>query len=303
MRLPQLNGVFPPVPTIVDASGHLDRKGMAALLDRLIAAGVDGVLILGSGGEFSHIPKAMRFEVAAFAVAHIAGRVPILLGISSPSTDEAIEFGLDADRLGVDAVLAVNPYYALLDDAYIYNHFRRLAEAVKSPVLLYNFPALTKQDLKAGLIRRLVDDVPNIVGLKDTVNDLSHLIEVINVVRPDHPDFVLFSGYDEYLMDGLILGANGGIPATCNFAPELTCGLYAAFKAGDWERMFALQRRIAAIRGVYAIDSPFFGTIKAAIRLTGLDISAEVMAPARKLPDDKVAELKRLLVRAGLVAS
>lgn len=300
MRLQHLNGVFPPVPTIVDAGGRFDRTGQAALLDRLIAAGVNGLLILGSGGEFSHMPKAMRFEVAEFCVAHVAGRVPIMMGTSSPSTDEAIEYARHAEGLGVDALLVVNPYYALLSEAYIENHFRRIAASVATPLLLYNFPALTKQDLSVALIKRLAD-VPTIVGIKDTVDNLSHLREIINVVRPEHPDFVLFTGYDEYMMDGLILGANGGIPATCNFAPELTCGIYAAFKAKDWERMFALQRRLARIGGVYALDTPFFGVIKAAIRLTGLDVSAEVLAPAQKLDDARVAKLKALLAAADLI--
>lgn len=301
MSLDKFRGVFPPVPTIVDGEGRLDRAGMAALIDKLVADGVDGMLFLGSGGEFCHMPKELRFEVAEFVVAHTARRVPVLIGISSPSTAEAIEFGRHADKLGVDGLLVVNPYYALLARDYIYNHFRTVAEAVETPVLLYNFPALTKQSLDIELVARLATDVPNIIGIKDTVDNASHLRELINVVRPVRPDFVIFAGFDEYMMDALILGANGGIPATSNFAASVTCGIYKAFVARDYETMFALQRRLARLSQVYDLESPFFGVIKQAIRLTGLDISTEVLAPVQPLSAEKTERLAAILKAAGIL--
>lgn len=301
MQLSKLRGVFPPVPTIVDAGGRLDERGMAALIDKLIADGVNGLLFLGSGGEFSHMPKEMRFKVAEFTVRHTAGRLPVMLGISSTSTAETIEFGQHADSLGVDCVLVVNPYYALLSQDSIYNHFRSVAEAVRTPVMLYNFPALTKQNLEIPLVGRLASDVPNIIGIKDTVDNASHVREIVNVVRPRRPDFVIFAGFDEYMLDALILGANGGIPATCNFAPSVTCGLYKAFAEKDFERMFALQRQLAALSSVYGLESPFFGVIKQAIRLCGLDISTEVLAPVQKLSAEKIQQLTGILKKAGVL--
>lgn len=248
-------GVYPPVPTIFHQDGRLDTVGMGKLIDKLIGEGVDGMLILGSGGEFCHMPKARRFEVAEFAVKHIAGRVPVMLGISSPSTEEVIEFGLHADSLGVDAVLVLNPYYALLSEEFMYNHFSRVARAVKSPVILYNFPALTGQDISVGLIKRLAENEPNIIGIKDTVDNISHVREIINQVRPVRSDFVVFSGFDEYMMDTLIMGGNGGIPATCNFASEITCGIYRACKAKDFNTMFSLQNRLSQLSTVYSSNA------------------------------------------------
>lgn len=301
MQLSKFHGVFPPVPTIVDAGGRLDERGMAALIDKLIADGVNGMLLLGSGGEFCHMPKEMRFAVAEFAVRHVAGRVPVMLGISSPSTAETIEFGLHADRLGVDCALVVNPYYALLNEDAIYSHFRGVAEAIRTPVMLYNFPALTKQNLEVSLIARLAAEVPNIIGIKDTVDNASHVREIINVIRPGHPDFVIFTGFDEYMMDALILGANGGIPATCNFAPSVTCGLYKAFVEKDFDRMFALQRQLAKLSSVYGLETPFFGIIKQAIRLCGLDVSTEVLAPVQKPSPENLQRLTEILGGAGVL--
>ncbi len=270
MSLTKFQGVFPPVPTILDQNGQLDKKGMGVLIDKLIDEGVNGMLFLGSGGEFCHMPKEMRFEVAEFVVQYVNKRSTVLLGISSSSTAETVEFGQHADTLGVDAVLVLNPYYALLNEDYMFNHFRMVAEQIKTPVILYNFPALTGQDISVGLIARLSKDVPNVIGIKDTVDNISHIREIINVIRPDYPDFVIFSGFDEYMMDALILGANGGIPATSNFASFLSCGIYNAFIAKDYETMFALQRQLSKLHSVYAIETPFFGVIKEAIKLSGL---------------------------------
>ncbi|HEY0209317.1 dihydrodipicolinate synthase family protein [Acerihabitans sp.] len=297
----KFNGVFPPVPTIFTPQGKLDKMGMATLLDHLIDSSVDGILLLGSGGEFCHMTKEQRFDVAEFCVAHINHRVPVLLGISSCGTQEVIEFGLHADRLEVDGVLVLNPYYVTLTDEYMYQHFKTVAENIATPVLLYNFPALTGQDISVDLMVRLAHDVHNIIGIKDTVDNISHIREIVNQVRPVRPDYIIFAGYDEYMMDTLILGGNGGIPATANIAPQITCGLYQAWREKDYETMFSLQRRLSAFSTIYGLDSPFFGIIKKAIRLSGVDISTEVLLPVKMPNDERVAELTSLMQRAGIL--
>ena len=300
MSLAKFKGIFPPVPTIVDKHGDLDKKGMANLLDHLINNEADGVLILGSGGEFCHMPPKLRFEVAEFAVKHIKQRIPVMIGISSPSTKETIEYGQHAAQIGADAVLVVNPYYALLNSEAIYHHYKTVAENINIPTLLYNFPALTGQDIGIDVITRLAKDVPNIIGLKDTIDNISHTREVINQVHAFRPDFIIFSGFDEYMLDTLILGGHGGIPATFNFAPKVTKGIYKAFKQKDYETAFTLQRQLAKLMPIYAIETPFFAVIKQAIKLTGIDISTEVLAPVKKLPNNKQDLLVELLKSAQI---
>ncbi|WP_294833674.1 dihydrodipicolinate synthase family protein [uncultured Gilliamella sp.] len=300
MSLAKFKGIFPPVPTIVDKHGDLDKKGMVNLLDHLINNEADGVLILGSGGEFCHMPPKLRFEVAEFAVKHIKQRIPVMIGISSPSTKETIVYGQHAAQIGADAVLVVNPYYALLNSEAIYHHYKTVAENINIPILLYNFPALTGQDIGIDVITRLAKDVPNIIGLKDTIDNISHTREVINQVHAFRPDFIIFSGFDEYMLDTLILGGHGGIPATFNFAPKITKGIYKAFKQKDYETAFTLQRQLAKLMPIYAIETPFFAVIKQAIKLTGIDISTEVLAPVKKLPNNKQDLLVELLKSAQI---
>lgn len=290
-------GVFPPVPTIVNEQGELDRPGMARMLDHVIDNGADGVLILGSGGEFSHLSNCQRKEIAEFCLQHIKGRVPVLMGIACAGTAETIELGLHAQQHGADGVLVVNPYYAKLSDEARYTHYKRVADALNTPVFLYNFPELTGQDIGIEVITRLAQDVPNIVGIKDTIDNISHTREIINRVHAFRPDFIIFSGYDEYMLDTLLLGGHGGIPATFNFAPQITRGIYQAFLDGDMTAARLYQKQLARLSPLYALEQPFFGVIKAAINLSGLDISTAVVPPALPLNAEKTEYVKNVLAR------
>ena len=243
----KFRGIFPPVPSIVDAQGELDKVGMARMLEHVIESGADGMLILGSGGEFSQFSSQQRKEIAAFCLHHVNGRVPVLIGIACSGTAETIELGRHAQEHGADGVLVVNPYYAKLSDDARFMHYKRIADALKTPVFLYNFPDLTGQDIGLDIITRLAKEVPNIVGIKDTIDNISHTREIINRVHTFRPDFIIFSGYDEYMLDTLLLGGHGGIPATFNFAPTITRGIYQAFLDNDLEKARYFQQQLAKL--------------------------------------------------------
>ncbi len=288
-------GVIPPVPTVFDDHNEFDAPGMAMLLDKLINDGATGLLILGSGGEFCHLSSAQRCHIAAFCLQHVNHRVPVLVGIGAPGTQESIDIGRHAQEHGADAVLAINPYYAKISDEGMYQHYKHIASAIGIPVFLYNFPALSGQDIGINTIIRLAKDCPNIVGIKDTIDNISHIRALINQVRPVREDFIIFSGYDEYLMDTLILGGNGGIPATFNFMPELTRGIYQRYLQGDYQQMLHLHRQVSQLSDLYELDTPFFSVIKEAIRYCGCNISTQVLPPSLPLSADKKARLFALI--------
>lgn len=298
-----LRGVIPPVPTILNEDGSFDPHGMGVLIDRLLESDVNGFLFLGSAGEFAQLSIAVRKTVAEFCVARVAGRRPVIIGTASCATDEVIELSHHATEIGADAVMVVNPFYSVLTQERIYMHYRRIAEAVRLPVLLYNFPALTGQDLSIDLVLRLAQDCPNIVGIKDTVDCMSHIRRLILEVKGARPDFLVFCGFDEYMLDTLLLGGDGVIPATSNFAPEITCGIYKAFQQGDLATVQRLLLRLAKLSKIYSTDTPFAGLIKEAIRLTGSDISPAVAAPAT-VPDALTLQrLKDILIDSKVLTA
>ena len=297
----QLKGVIPPVPTLFDAEAQFDPQGMGRLIDRLLASDVNGFLFLGSAGEFATLPHERRKAIAQFCVEKVAGKKPVIIGTASCSTQEVIDLSQHAGRIGADAVMVVNPYYAKLSEERIYRHYRLIAEASPLPVLLYNFPILTGQDLSIELVGRLAKDCPNIVGIKDTVDCMSHIRRLVFEVKGSRPDFVVLSGFDEYMLDTLMIGGDGVIPATSNFAPEITCGIYRAFLDKDFTTAQTLLTRLSILSRMYAIDAPFTGCIKEAIRLSGLDISTAVLSPATPPDAATLQTLTEILRRGGVL--
>ena len=297
----QLKGVIPPVPTIFNAQAQFDPQGMGRLIDRLLASDVNGFLFLGSAGEFATLSHESRKAIATFCVEQVAGKKPVIIGTASCSTQEVIDLSTHAGSIGADAVMVVNPFYAKLSDERIYQHYRKIAEASPLPVLLYNFPILTGQDLSVELVGRLANDCPNIVGIKDTVDCMSHIRRIVFEVKGQRPDFLVFSGFDEYMLDTLMIGGDGVIPATSNFAPEVTCGIYQAFVRQDFATAQALLKRLAMLSKMYSIDVPFTGVIKEAIRLCGLDIPTTVLSPATTPDVATQQKLVEILTRSGVL--
>ena len=295
-------GIMPPVSTIVDAQGRFDAEATGRLLDNLIAAGVDGVLLLGSAGEFFSMDQAMRKEVAAFCLKHIDERIITLVGTGACGTKESLELSRHAAEHGADGVMVINPYYSPMSEDCLFGHYMALAETTPCPVMLYNFPAMTGQDLSVELIARLAAAHPNICGLKDSVTDMGHTRRVILEVTSKRPDFAVFSGFDDHILCNLVLGGAGGIPGTAIFAPQFICGLYKAFTEGRMDAAFALHRQVSLLTNVYAVETPYFGTLKEAARLCGMEgLSTAVLPPSQPLSAEGKTKLTRLLQSAGLL--
>lgn len=301
MTQPYFSGVIPPVPTLFNAQGEFDREAQAILIDHLLTTPVDGLFFLGSAGEFAHMSEQQRREIAECCIQSVAGRKPVLIGIAYCGTQATINAGLHAQQCGATGVVVINPWYNPLSEQNLINHYKAIAQALELPILLYNFPALTGQPLPVSAIRELALSCPNIVGLKDTVDTLSHIRETIHAVKSVRPDFAVFAGYDEYLLGTLILGGDGCIPASANFAPDLTCGILDAWKKKNLAKAVELQQSLSWIPPLYNLDLPFYNVIKYALQLIGLNIPVFSLPPASPLTEECMAEIKCILQRAGVL--
>jgi 4-hydroxy-tetrahydrodipicolinate synthase len=297
----KFHGIIPPVITPITEKGTLDQLGMGKLIDFLVDSEVNGLLFLGSSGEFSQMSFEERKEAALFAVNYVNGRVPVLIGTGSSSTREAILLSKHAEEIGADGVLVVNPYYWPLTEENLYKYYSQIAEAVNIPILLYNFPELTGQDLGPDFVLKLVDQYSNIVGIKETIDKAGHIREMILKVKKKHPEFSVLSGYDDHLVNTLALGGDGGIPSSANFAPELTMGIYKAFQDKNLEEVMTLHQRLAYLPLLFKLDSPFTNVIKEAVRQMGLEISTAVLPPGQALSEGKKGEVTNILKQAGLL--
>ncbi|MBB5173843.1 dihydrodipicolinate synthase family protein [Texcoconibacillus texcoconensis] len=293
-------GIIPPVPTFVTEDFAIDYRSMENAIDYHIEKGVDGLFFLGTGGEFVHLSTEERKEIATYAVQYTNGRVPVLIGTGTPSTRETKQLNKHAHEVGADAVVVINPYYFKLDETHLYQHFDDIFKESKLPVLLYNFPALTGQDIPAHMIKQLVENHENFVGIKNTVDSLTHTKDIISATKQYEDRFSVLAGFDDYVLGGLSLGCKGAINGTGNIAPDLSTQLYQAYQTGDYQVAEEHQQKISELCKIYHLDQPFIGVIKEAMYQAGIEVQSQTLPPVQPVGDEQKEEISRILREAGI---
>ncbi|MFB5662306.1 dihydrodipicolinate synthase family protein [Alteribacillus sp. HJP-4] len=298
-----LKGIIPPVVTLLNRDKTIDEPAMKQHINELIESGVDGLFFLGTGGEFAQVPIHLRKQTAEIAVRETAGRVPVLIGTGTAGYEETKELSLHAQHAGADALVIINPYYWNVSEDHLFSYYQSLADSVTLPIVLYNFPGATGQDLTPDFTVRLASGIPSIIGIKETVDEAGHIREMIIKTKEVRPEFKVFSGFDDHLLNTLTLGGDGAISAGVNFAPELQVGIYNAYLQKDFETAVHLHRKLAYIPLMYKLDTPFVNVIKEAMLIRGKAIQPHVFGPGETLTDKTRGELKDLLAKAGLLSS
>lgn len=288
-------GIFCPSITITDDEGKIDYDLWGKHLDHLADAGVNGVLLFGSIGEFYSVSLADKEAALEFAVKRVGERMKVFAGVGDTTYANVIEFTKFAEKAGADAVLAVSPYYFGPSPLTAENYFGGIAEATKLPVILYNFPARTCTDLTPELVASLAAKHPNICGIKDTVDTISHTRKVIRAARAVNPDFTVFSGFDEYYLVNRVSGGNGVLCGLTNVEPETFVKMHAAYEEGDFATAVACAERISKLMAVYDVCDLFVSAIKAAVKVKGLPISTKIFEPAVQATEADEAAIAELL--------
>ncbi len=294
-------GIIPPMVTLFDERGRIDEDANARHVEFLLRGGVHGVFALGSTGEVMHLTPEERRQVATLVVRRVNGRVPVLIGCASTSTDEAVGFARHAQETGADGVVVIPPYYWTPSDRAIETHVGAVATAVELPVVIYNFPAVVGRTIPPALVGQLVEAHPNVLGIKDTVDSISHIHEVLARVKPLRPEFSVLCGYEFHLLNTLQSGGDGAIPALANFAPHLPVQLYERFRHGQLAEAAELLRRRLNLAALYHLEAPFFVVVKEAMVMLGLVPHATVRRPAGPLTADARARLRELLASSGVL--
>lgn len=297
----RLTGIIPPLVTLFDERGRIDGPANEKHIDFLISRGVHGLFAAGSTGESMHLTADERREFARLVVGRVNGRVPVLVGCLSTSTDEAVLFARHAQEIGADAVVVIPPYYWTPNDAAIEMHIGAVARAMDLPVVIYNFPAVVGRIIPTALVAALAQKYPNILGIKETLDSISHIHEVIARVKSRKPEFSVLCGFEFHLLNTLLSGGDGAIPAIANFAPQLSVAMYEAYQNGRIEEAAAQLRGRLELAALYQLDAPFFVVVKEAMALLGLIANPTVRAPAPPLTEDGRTRLRGLLTSAGLL--
>jgi N-acetylneuraminate lyase len=232
----KLEGIYPAVITPFRDAHSIDLDALAALVDRLLDAGVDGVYVGGNTGEWYLQTLEERKAAARCAVESAHGRGRVLVHVGCNSTADALELARHAERIGADGISSLPPYVARCTGCEIVNYYKRIASATELPCFVYHFPALTGP----GPLQAIAD-LPGIRGVKFTDMNLYEL-GLLAERRSD--GFLVLNGHDQVLLPGLVMGARGGVGSFYNVYPELFVSLYRAWKSGDMSIAESCQRQI-----------------------------------------------------------
>lgn len=298
---PGLHGIIPPMITPLRANDELDREGVERLTEHLIAGGVHGIFLLGTTGEAQNLSYRLRYELVEEVCHRVAGRVPVLVGITDTSFDESIRLAEHAARNGAAGAVAAPPYYYAPSQQEMIEYYTALADALPLPLYLYNMPSHVKVVFEPATVKRLAEH-PNIAGLKDSSANMTYFQTLLYLMR-DRRDFALLVGPEELTGACVLMGAAGGVNGGANLFPELYVAMYDAATAHDIVRVRELQQRIMQISTtIYTVGkygSSYLKGVKCALSLLGI-CDDYISYPYRRFRSEEREKVRRALEALGL---
>ena len=272
--------IFTPAVTILNDNDTINIEGNLAVADHLIAGGVDGMVPLGSTGEFTYFSLEDKKRYLTALSKHVAGRIELLPSVGCLDYRETVELANHVIKLdAVRGVLIINEFYFNMSPDDFYEYYSYMAEKIHGRVYIYNYPARTGNSIDADTVARLAKKHKNIVGMKDSVLDFAHTGEIIKRVLPVRPDFEAFSGFDDQLTDNLALGGVGGIGALSNMVPRLWSDWVKANNEKDEAKIADGKRKIKEMMEFYSLESNPQKLIKEVLKKMGLPISTHCHFP------------------------
>jgi 4-hydroxy-tetrahydrodipicolinate synthase len=269
------HGVFPYLVTPIDATGHIRTEVLARLCDDLIAAGVHGLTPLGSTGEFAYLDNSQRATVVRTSVEAAQGRVPVIAGVASTSTADAVAQAKAYQKLGVNGILAVLEAYFPLQDAQIEAYFRAIADAVDVPVVIYTNPNFQRSDLTLDVIARLATH-PRIRYIKDASTNTGRLLSIMNRCGDS---LKVFSASAHIPAAVMLVGGVGWMAGPACLIPRQSVELYNLCRAARWDEALVLQRRLWQLNEAFARYN-LAACIKAGLAIQGYEVGDPVSPQA-----------------------
>ena len=286
------HGVFPYLVTPIDGGGRVRSDVLGRLCDDLIKAGVHGLTPLGSTGEFAYLDQAQRSTVVQATIEAAAGRVPVVAGVASTSTADAVAQAKHYQALGASGILAILEAYFPLKDAQIEDYFRAIADAVDLPVVIYTNPQFQRADLTLDVVARLAAH-PRIGYIKDASTNTGRLLSIINRCGDD---IKVFSASAHIPAAVMLIGGVGWMAGPACIVPRQSVALYELCVAKRWGEALALQKRLWRINEAFARFN-LAACIKAGLAIQGYEVGdpvppqAPLSAEERKIVAAVLAEL------------
>jgi len=279
--------IYTPTVSIFNDAGEFDFEGNKKVIEHLIESGVNGLVPLGSSGEFTTLSLNEKKEIIKFYVETVNGRIEVLPGTGCMDYDETIELSNYTLSLGVKGVLIIPPYYYALSQEEGFRYFDKIAEKIDGNIYIYNYKARSGFDISPETVLKLAKKHKNIKGMKDSTNDVSHTKNVLQKVLPERPDFEMYSGFDDHFLDNIIAGGAGCIAAISNVYPKLWSKWVQAVNDEDYCNIKTIGNKINKLMGLYNVDSNFSLLFKKLMVKEGLDINTKTLFPFDHIANEK----------------
>ncbi|MCE9631893.1 MAG: dihydrodipicolinate synthase family protein [Planctomycetia bacterium] len=297
-----LSGILVPHMVPLDDRGRINEEELARYACWLVDRGVHGLYPNGSTGEFTRFTVEERRRIVSIVCEAAAGRVPVVAGAAEANVAETIHACEHALEAGARAVAIVAPFYFKLSAESVYAYFREIARESPIDVTLYNIPMLASP-IDVATVRRLAEECPRVIGIKDSSGDISNMQRLIAAVRPVRPEFAFFTGWDAALVAMLLAGCDGGVHATAGVVPEVTRAIYDDVQAGRLDAAFARQRQITDLLDIAFLgdDFPEGFRIAAGVRGFAMGESRQPATDAQRADRQRLAErIRAAIERCGI---
>lgn len=283
-----LHGVFPYLVSPVHADGRVKDDVLGRLVNDLIGTGIHGITPLGSTGEFAYLNAAQRETIVQVTIEATGKRIPVIAGVASTVTRDAVEQAKRYQALGADGILAVLEAYFPLKDAQVESYFRAIADAVDIPVVIYTNPQFQRSDLTIDTIARLADH-PRIRYLKDASTNTGRLLSIINRC----PQLKVFAASAHIPAAVMMIGGVGWMAGPANIVPRQSVKLYDLCRAGRWDEAMALQRQLWQVNEAFA-RFQLAACMKAGLEIQGYPVGDPVPPQVPLSPAEREAVAKIL---------
>ncbi len=291
MTTPALHGIiaYPVTPFTADGAG-IDTDKLAALVDRLVEAGVHAIAPLGSTGESAYLTEPEFDAVVEGTVAAVAGRVPVVVGASDLTTANTVRRARYAQRAGADALMILPVSYWKLTDREIVAHYAAVAAGVDLPIMAYNNPATSGIDMTPELLVRMFTEIDNVTMVKESTGDLTRMLRLAELTGGALP---FYNGSNPLVLQALTAGAAGWCTAAPNLRPQPCLDLYGAVRAGDTAAAQSIYDELAPLLR-FIVDGGLPTTVKAGLDLLGRGVG-DPRPPLLPLDPARRSDLRTLL--------
>jgi len=293
----ELRGCGTAIVTPFQQDGFIDDTALRNLVTWQVESGIDFLVPCGTTGETPTLSRDEWLQVIDTTIEVVAGRVPVVAGATSNSTQDAVEKAREvASRPGVNAILTASPYYNKPTQEGQYRHFKAIAEAIDKPVILYNVPGRTSANIEPGTLARLAD-VPNIAGVKEASGNISQIADVLNAVPES---FLVFSGDDAITLPVVALGGVGIISVASNEIPAEMAAMTRAALNNDWTTARSIHRKYLPLMQANFIESNPL-PVKAALAMMG-KLEEVYRLPLLPMRRDTRSKLQKIATEVGLIS-